>query len=298
MIAGMEPCGKEWRCSARSSAGAHLQVQSTVDMDKKRIDQALVEAGLAESRSLAQKLIMAGQVRINGELVHQASQRVEPGSKLELKHGPEFVSRGGEKLKAALSTFELSVMGLVCADVGASTGGFTDCLLQHGAEKVYAVDVGRGQLHWKLRQDPRVISMEGQNVRYLESLPEQVGMAVVDVSFISLGLVLPVVAPWMKPGGDLITLVKPQFEAGRQFVRRGGVVKDDQVRRKTVTDVIGTAASIGYWAHGLIRSPLIGPKGNVEYLLWLRDTGYPESSGMLLDAVFGLPSPEPGTESI
>ena len=242
----------------------------------------LVETGLAESRSLAQKLIMAGQVRVNGELVHQASQRVEPGASIVIDQGPTFVSRGGEKLKAALDDFGISVGRAVCADIGASTGGFTDCLLQHGASRVYAIDVGRGQLHWKLRQDPRVIPIEGQNIRYLESLPEMVDLVVVDVSFISVGLVLPVAAGLIRPGGDIVVLVKPQFEAGRKHIRRGGVVKDETVRRQTVARVIDSAQELGLGAHGLIRSPLKGPKGNAEFLLWLRGASAKAAPQLLL----------------
>jgi 23S rRNA (cytidine1920-2'-O)/16S rRNA (cytidine1409-2'-O)-methyltransferase len=267
------------------------QVQSTLKMAKKRIDLALVEAGLAESRSQAQKLIMAGQVRVNGELVHQASQRVEQGASIAVDQGPAFVSRGGDKLKAALAAFGISVGGAVCADIGASTGGFTDCLLQHGASRVYAIDVGRGQLHWKLRQDTRVIPIEGQNVRYLESLPEMVDLVVVDVSFISVGLVLPVAAGLVRPGGDIVVLVKPQFEAGRQHIRRGGVVKDEAVRRETVARVIDSARGEDLWAHGLIRSPLKGPKGNEEFLLWLREASARVDHQQLLDSVFDSSEP-------
>jgi 23S rRNA (cytidine1920-2'-O)/16S rRNA (cytidine1409-2'-O)-methyltransferase len=255
-------------------------------MAKKRVDRALVDSGLADSRALAQRLIMAGQVRADGQLVHKPSQLVAPGVELTVEHGPDFVSRGGVKLRAALEAFHVKVIDSVCADVGASTGGFTDCLLQRGAARVYAIDVGRQQLHWKLRQDERVISMESVNVRYLQALPEQVDLVTVDVSFISLQLVLPVVAGWLKPEGEVIALVKPQFEAGRREVKRGGVVKDPRVHRRVVEEVIAAGSQTGLYPAGLIRSPLQGPKGNLECLLWLKqhDSGYP--TGSLLDALF------------
>ncbi len=262
------------------------QVQSLLEMTKIRVDLALVEAGLVESRSQAQKLVMAGQVRVNGELVHQSSQRVEAGAKITLDQGPAFVSRGGEKLEAALQAFEIQPAGSICADIGASTGGFTDCLLQQGASRVYAIDVGRGQLHWKLRQDARVVPLEGQNIRYLEALPERVDLVVVDVSFISVGLVLPVIADLIRPGGNIVILVKPQFEAGREHVRRGGVVKDEHIRMDTVARVIDSARAEGLWAHGLIRSPLKGPKGNEEFLLWLCEATAERDPQELLDSVF------------
>jgi len=258
-------------------------------MTKKRVDRALVDSGLADSRALAQRLIMAGQVRADGQLVHKPSQLVAPDVELSVEQGPDFVSRGGVKLQAALDAFHVAVKEFVCADVGASTGGFTDCLLQRGAARVYAIDVGRQQLHWKLRQDVRVISMERVNVRYLQTLPEPVDLVTVDVSFISLQLVLPVVAGWLKPEGEVIALVKPQFEAGRSEVKRGGVVKDPHVHRRVVEQVIAAGSTTGLYPAGLIRSPLKGPKGNLECLLWLRQHDSGISSGGLLDAVFQLP---------
>ena len=239
-------------------------------MAKKRIDRALVEAGLVESRSLAQRLIMAGQVRADGQLMHKGSQMVDLGANLTIEHGPDFVSRGGEKLRAALEAFDVEAANRICADVGSSTGGFTDCLLQWGAERVFAIDVGRQQLHWKLRQDERVVSMEGVNVRYLKTLPESIDLATIDVSFISLSMVLPVVAGWLQPEGEVIALVKPQFEAGRSEVKRGGVVKDPDVHRRVVEQVMKIGRSIGLFTAGLIMSPLKGPKGNREFLLHLQ----------------------------
>ncbi len=235
-----------------------------------RVDQLLVQRGLAESRSQAQRLVMAGQVRADGQTVHKPSQRVATGAQLEIEHRPRFVSRGGEKLAAALEAFPVEVAGKVCADVGASTGGFTDCLLQASAAKVYTIDVGHGILHWRIRQHPRVVVMERTNARDLESLPEPVGLATVDASFISLRLLLPVILGWLTPGADIIALVKPQFEAGREAVGKGGVVRDPDVHRRVLVDVMTSAAEHSLGPLGLLRSPLLGPKGNVEFLLWCR----------------------------
>jgi 23S rRNA (cytidine1920-2'-O)/16S rRNA (cytidine1409-2'-O)-methyltransferase len=244
---------------------------------KARLDVLLVERGLAPSRSQAQRLVMAGQVRLNGEVAHKPSQQVDPSAELQLLSGPRFVSRGGDKLEAALQSFGIQVTGATCADVGASTGGFTDCLLQHGAARVYAIDVGRGQLHWSLRQDPRVVVLERTNARGLERLPESVSLASVDVSFISLGLILPRVAGWLAPPGDVIALVKPQFEAGRGQVGKGGVVRSPEIHAQVLREVILAAAGTTLGARGLLVSPLLGPKGNREFLLWLRlgETGRP-----------------------
>jgi len=224
---------------------------------------------LAESRSQAQRLIMAGQVRVGGERVMKPSQRVPPEAELVVLAPPRYVSRGGEKLAAALQAFGIEVRGAVCADVGASTGGFTDCLLQAGAARVYAIDVGHGLLHWKLRADPRVVLMERTNARYLERLPEAVDFVSVDVSFISLRLILPAVRRWLKAGGQVVALVKPQFEAGREQVGRKGVVRDVDVHKQVLIRILGAARELGLGARGLIRSPLRGPKGNLEFLLWL-----------------------------
>ncbi len=250
----------------------------------------MVERGLSESRSLAQRLIMAGQVRVNGQVVFKPATAISNDSTLEVESGPRFVSRGGEKLEAALSAWPVEVTGRVCADVGASTGGFTDCLLQHGAARVYAIDVGKGILHWKLRSDSRVVVMEGTNARHIEGLPEPVQLAVCDASFISLKILLPVISNWFTPpsdsphfekmnieqdGGDnLITLIKPQFEAGRKESAKGeGVIRDPQVHRRVLDEVLTFAEQTGFRVHGLIRSPLLGPKGNVEFLAWLRLSG-------------------------
>jgi 23S rRNA (cytidine1920-2'-O)/16S rRNA (cytidine1409-2'-O)-methyltransferase len=234
-----------------------------------RIDILLVEKGLAGSRALAQRLVMAGQVRVDGQVVNKSSRRVASEAEISVDLGPRFVSRGGEKLSAALEAFNIDVNQMICADVGASTGGFTDCLLQNGAVRVYAIDVGQGQLHWRLRNDPRVVVMERTNARYLEMLDEEMNLVTIDVSFISLGLIFPSVSKWLRPDGQVIALIKPQFEAGREFVGKGGVVRDRQIHRKVIEDVITTARKHHLFPRGLIRSPMIGPKGNVEFLLWL-----------------------------
>lgn len=230
----------------------------------------MVERGLAESRSLAQRLVMAGQVRVDGQVALKPSVNLETNAVITVDHGPPFVSRGGEKLAAALDHFPITVQNKICADVGASTGGFTDCLLQHGAARVYAIDVGRGILHWKLRQDRRVVVMEETNARYLERLPELVELVTIDASFISLKVLLPVVKGWLEPDADLVVLVKPQFEAGRQEVAKGdGVIRDPLVHQRILEEVLSFAQSVGFEAKEAIRSPLLGPKGNVEFLAWL-----------------------------
>ena len=238
-------------------------------MSKIRADLLLVQQGLAETRAQARRLIQAGRVRADGQVVVKPGTPLPPDARLEVVPGPRFVSRGGEKLAAALEAFPVPVEGAVAADVGASTGGFTDCLLQHGARRVYAVDVGRGQLHWKLRQDPRVVVMESVNARYLERLPEPVDLITTDVSFISLTKLWPVLKGWLKPaGGQGIALIKPQFEVGRQAAARGkGVIRDPALWRAALESVLAAAYAQGYAARGLIPSPVLGPKGNVEFLL-------------------------------
>lgn len=242
-------------------------------MPKVRLDVLLVERGLAESRAKAQALIMAGQVRVAGQTTLKPATAVAPDSALTVDSGPRFVSRGGEKLDAALEAFAFDVTGWLCADVGSSTGGFTDCLLQRGAVKVFAIDVGKGILHWKLRNDPRVVVMEETNARFVESLPEAVSLVVVDASFISLKILLPVIRNWYRESenkGEIIALIKPQFEAGKKDVSRGdGVIRDPQIHRQVLTDVLNYAHQDGFAIQGLIKSPLLGPKGNAEFLVWL-----------------------------
>ncbi len=241
-------------------------------MKKKRIDLLLVDCGLAESRNRAQRFIMAGEVRVNGEMVHKASTKVAEDARIEVLQRPPYVSRGGNKLAEAVVAFDMRVDGKVCADVGASTGGFTDCLLQHGAKKVYAIDVGYGVLHWKLRQDPRVVVMERINARYLDQLPEPVDLVTIDASFISLSLLLPAVKGWFEGmDGQTVALIKPQFEAGRKAAAvHAGVIKDRAVHEQVLYDTLCDASELGFHPVNLIRSPIQGPKGNVEFLVDLR----------------------------
>lgn len=235
---------------------------------KLRLDQLLVARGLAESRAKAQALIRAGQVLVDGQLRDKPGALVRKDAEVSLKEEPRYVSRGGEKLAAALGGFGINPKGKVCLDIGASTGGFTDCLLQHGARRVYAVDVGTGQLHWKLRTDPRVAVREGLNARYLsfEDIGEPVDLVTIDVSFISLRLVLLPLKGIVKLEGDVIALVKPQFEAGRENVGRGGVVRDPRVHREVLLGIAGFVEEQGWSVAGAMRSPLLGPAGNVEFL--------------------------------
>ncbi len=229
-----------------------------------------MERGLAESRSKAHALVMAGQVRVNDQVALKPATAIDPKSVLTVDHGPRFVSRGGEKLDAALEAFGIEVKDLVCADVGASTGGFTDCMLQRGAAKVYAIDVGKGILHWKLRNYARVVVMEETNARHVESLPEKVSFVTVDASFISLKILLPVTKNWLTESAQLLCLIKPQFEAGKKDVSRGdGVIRDPEIHRLVLLDVLGYAKQEGFSLLGLIKSPLLGPKGNTEFLVWL-----------------------------
>ena len=236
---------------------------------KERLDILVSERGLAESREKAQRLILAGQVTVDGQVAAKAGHRYDPGVVLAVKEPARFVGRGGEKLDAAMEHFRLDVRDTVCLDVGASTGGFTDCLLQRGAAAVYAVDVGKGQLHWNLRNDPRVRVMEAVNARYMEpgDLAETPGFACVDVSFISLTRILPAVDAVLAEAADVVTLIKPQFEAGRDRVEKGGVVRDPEVRQAVIAKIraFGTG-TLGWAWRGAHESPLRGPAGNVEFL--------------------------------
>jgi len=234
--------------------------------DRRRLDEALVERGLVENRSRARALVMAADVLVNGVAVTRAGASVQSGDEVSLKAPPKFVSRGGEKLDHALSELRIEVRGLVAADFGASTGGFTDCLLQHGAARVYAIDVGYGQLATQLRVDPRVVVIERTNVRHLESLPERVDLVTIDVSFIGLKLVLPTARNLLNDSGRIIALVKPQFEAGRADVGKGGVVRDPKVHRRVLENLFRTADDLGLGVIGLTASPLRGPAGNIEFL--------------------------------
>lgn len=242
-------------------------------MKKERLDVLVVERGLAESRTKAQALILAGQVVVDDQRVDKPGTRVPLEAELRLKGEVlPFVSRGGLKLDAALKQFSVDVRGAICADIGASTGGFTDCLLQRGALKVHAIDVGYGQLHEKLRKDPRVISRERVNARHLtdDDLPELVSVIVIDVSFISLELVLPGVLPKLEPGGVLVALVKPQFEVGPAQIEKGGVVRDPIARQSAIDRISAFVSGRGLEVVGLMDCPVPGPAGNVEALLVAR----------------------------
>ena len=250
-------------------------------MAKKRLDVALTVLGLAESRQKAQALILAGEVYVDGQRVDRAGAPVGPEAKVEVRgRGLRYVSRGGLKLEKAMACWPISLSGAVCADIGASTGGFTDCMLQNGAAKVYAVDVGYNQLDYRLRTDPRVVCMERTNARYLtqEQIPEKLDFFSVDVSFISLGLILPAVRPLLKQGGQGVCLVKPQFEAGREKVGKKGVVRDPAVHLEVLEQFLRHAQQSDFSIRDITFSPIKGPEGNIEYLGFLKagaeDGGY------------------------
>lgn len=256
--------------------GAEEESRIEYSRMKKRLDVWLVEKGLAESRSQAQRLIMAGQVRVGHSIAQKPGQMIDPDTEVGIIQPARFVSRGGEKLEAALVKFGLTdLSGKVCVDVGASTGGFTDCLLQHGAVRVFAVDVGYGVLHWRLRRDERVVVMERTNARYLKGFEEKIDFVTIDASFISLKILLPVVRRWFsEEQGDVVALIKPQFEAGQQEAARGeGVIRDPRIHRQILEDMIHFCQQEGWVTRGLMRSPLTGPKGNVEFLIWLSLSG-------------------------
>jgi 23S rRNA (cytidine1920-2'-O)/16S rRNA (cytidine1409-2'-O)-methyltransferase len=239
---------------------------------RQRLDLLLVQRGLSESGEQARRFIMAGEVTVAGEICDTPGKIVPADVALAVKRAPPFVSRGGLKLQAALAEFQLDVTGLAAVDVGASTGGFTDCLLQHGAARVYAIDVGYGQLAWKLQTDPRVVVMDRTNVRHLVGLPggASADFAVIDASFISLALVLPATLRLVTPSGQIVALVKPQFEAGRADVGKGGVVLDPRVHRQVLDETVALAQELKLTVAGIIVSPAPGPAGNVEFLIWLR----------------------------
>lgn len=239
-------------------------------MPKKRLDVILVERRLAETRERAQALILAGDVNVAGRVVDKAGAQVDSAIEITIRAPLPYVSRGGYKLAGALDAFGVDAAGLVCADIGASTGGFTDVLLQRGAARVYAIDVGYGQLAWKLRQDPRVIVMDRVNARYLEGLPEKIDLVVIDVSFISLEHMLRVAQSLLKPDiGRVIALIKPQFEAGKNQVPRGGIVRDPEVHRAVQENIVRFAESLGFVVQGVIPSPIVGTEGNREFLISL-----------------------------
>ncbi len=241
--------------------------------DKLRLDTAVFEQGYAESREKAKALIMAGQVYVNGQKELKAGTFLKSDDVLEVRgEKMPFVSRGGYKLDKAMKSFGISLDDTVCADIGASTGGFTDCMLQNGAKKVYAVDVGYGQLAWKLRTDERVVNLERTNFRYAteEQIPEKLSFASVDVSFISLKIILPVLYNFLKEKGEAVCLIKPQFEAGKDKVGKKGVVKEKETHIEVVENITGFVSENGFEILGLDYSPIKGPEGNIEYLMYLR----------------------------
>jgi 23S rRNA (cytidine1920-2'-O)/16S rRNA (cytidine1409-2'-O)-methyltransferase len=254
-------------------------------LKKQRLDLLLVERNLCNSRQLAQRLIQAGEVRVNGVVVDKSGTDISIAAKIEVKARARFVSRGGEKLAKALDLFEIATLDRICLDAGISTGGFTDCLLQAGAKQVYGIDVGYGQVDWKIRTDDRVILRERTNIRYLQpaelygepksdiypvTLPD---LAVVDVSFISIAKILPALKLLLTEPKELLLLVKPQFEVGRQAIGKGGVVRDLSAQAGAISGVLTAARSLDWHYRGLTWSPLTGPAGNIEYLLWLNTIG-------------------------
>ena len=243
--------------------------------EKKRLDARIIELGLCESREKAKAAIMAGVVYVNGQKALKAGDTVKDEDRIEVRGGMEFVSRGGYKLKKAMASFPITLTDKICMDIGASTGGFTDCMLQNGAKKVYAVDVGYGQLAWSIRSDPRVVVLERMNIR--AATPEEIlggpSLCTVDVSFISLRLVLPVIRQLLDPAGEVICLVKPQFEAGREKVGKKGVVRDPAVHEEVLRAFAEHARAAGFTLSGLTFSPIRGPEGNIEYLGHLTSGG-------------------------
>jgi 23S rRNA (cytidine1920-2'-O)/16S rRNA (cytidine1409-2'-O)-methyltransferase len=247
-----------------------MSEQGNKKSNKVRLDRLLVARGLAESRDKSQAMIIAGHILVNGQKQGKAGTLVPEDAEIRILGGQlPYVSRGGLKLEAALKEFKVSVEGKIAIDVGASTGGFTDCLLQQGAKKVYAVDVGYGQLAWKLRQDERVIVIERMNVRHMEPslITETLDIAVIDVSFISLGKVVPAIVQFLKPHSEIIALIKPQFEVGRDHVGKGGIVRDDAARTAAVEMVKEMFCESGFAVRGVIPSPITGQDGNVEFLI-------------------------------
>jgi 23S rRNA (cytidine1920-2'-O)/16S rRNA (cytidine1409-2'-O)-methyltransferase len=238
---------------------------------KVRLDVMLAERGLAESREKAQALVLAGEVLVDGVKARKPGQSVSADADLKVLQRPLYVGRGGLKLEAAIDRFNIEVAGRVCLDIGASTGGFTDCLLQRGAVRVHAVDVGAGQLDWKIRTDQRVVLHERVNARYLrcEDIGEPIGLAVCDVSFISVTIILPAIEPLLQPSGEMVILVKPQFEVGKEQVGKGGIVRDPVLHRSACERVESAVRQMGYQTD-IIESPILGAEGNKEFLLYAR----------------------------
>ncbi len=257
--------------------------------DKKRLDVLLVERGLQNSRERAKAVIMSGVVYVNNQKADKAGLLCAETDQIEVRGGLRYVSRGGLKLEKALDTFAVDPAGLSAVDIGASTGGFSDCLLQRDIRKIYAVDVGYGQLAWSVRCDPRVVCLERTNIRYVteEQIPEKLDLAVCDVSFISLRLVLPVAYRLLKPDGQMLTLIKPQFEAGREKVGKKGVVREPETHIEVIETVLDAAKQIGFTVTGLTYSPIKGPEGNIEFLAQLQMQGEaqpPDVAGVVRQA--------------
>ncbi len=247
--------------------------------EKNRLDSEIYARGLAQSREKARAMIMAGSVYVNGQKVLKAGTPVNPEDSIEVRGNINpYVSRGGLKLEKAMKVFPVTLDEKICMDIGASTGGFTDCMLQNGASKVYAVDVGYGQLAWKLRTDPRVINLERTNFRYVtkEQIPDPIDFASVDVSFISLKKILPVMRDLLKDSGKAVCLIKPQFEAGRENIGKKGVVRDRSVHESVVEDITAFALEAGFDLSGLDYSPVKGPEGNIEYLMYIIKSENPQ----------------------
>jgi len=238
-------------------------------VSKKRLDALLVERDLAESRQRARSLILAGKVRVNEQTADKVGTLITVDAEIKIREPLKYVSRGGYKLEGALDAFQIGVRDKICADVGASTGGFTDCLLQCRVARVYAIDVGYGQIAWKLRIDPRVTVLDRVNARYLQSLPEPIDLATIDVSFISIKQILPAIQPLLQPRGETVALIKPQFEAGREQVGKGGIVRDARVHRAVVQKITRDAIDADWRILGLSRSPIAGAEGNIEFFVHL-----------------------------
>src|SRR3990167_8964826 len=240
-------------------------------MPKRRLDNLLLERGIVQSRERAKGLILSGDVRVNGNPVNKAGTLIDENAEIEITKDIPYVSRGGLKLEKAIKEFNINVKDKVAIDVGASTGGFTDCLIQYGIKKVYAVDVGYGQLAWKLRNDPRVVIIERKNVRYIKpsDIGEPVDIATIDVSFISLKLVLPVVKKLLKENGEIIALIKPQFEVGKSEVGKGGIVREKEKHEKVISEIKSFATDLGIKVLNITKSPITGQKGNVEFLIYI-----------------------------
>ncbi len=252
---------------------------------KERLDKVLVDKGIVRSRERARAMIMAGRVAVDGGTVDKPGAQIDMEARLEVQgENSSYVSRGGEKLEGALKAFAVDPRGMVAMDVGASTGGFTDCILQKGAEKVYAVDVGYGQLAWRLRKDPRVVNLERRNIRYLrrEEIKEELDLILVDTSFISVEKFLPHLLGFLKKGGAIVSLIKPQFEVGRKEVGKGGVVRDKALHQKVIDRISDFSRGLGLKVLGVTESPLLGPKGNKEFFIYLKkeneEDGKPEGA--------------------